>query len=978
MKKAMMAAAGLCVLLGAGCAVAASEGNPAQVPAASSEAELAAKLPGIFARAAEHYRALDVSATPLMEGGKKGRRTPHGFDRAKCRLDMRSIFGWTSGHFPGSLWYLYEATGDDFFRDRATVWTETLAPNAKVTNNHDVGFIMYCSYGNARRLLKTDKYDELLLETAESLSSRFNEKLGLVRSWGKADERRNFLVIPDNMMNLELLEAASSIGGVKRFAEIAESHADVTMRNHFDAEGGCHHVLNYDQETGRIVEIRPGQGASCTTAWSRGQSWAIYGYTMMYRMTGFARYLAFARKLADYAIGHPNMPADGVPYWDYGRPGEERDSSAAAIMASGLLELSQAVDAEARAHYRGFAVKQLLALASDAYFSTGDEIGHFLLKHGVGHKPGKSEIDTPLAYGDYYFLEALLRFRALVAHEARLGEIREKLPARATLSAASLKLCLGQDDAQARALADAALTEPVPDTSDELYGEFWETGNRSHYEHPYSRRSCLLGALTAVEAEEKRGRYLPKIADYLKAICAMKSWTLPAHDHADGGRGNFRGTCLTVELGNSGLAATLGCVIRLVGDRLDPALVRRVCAETERRVFAPLRRELPLRPKLSGETGLVSPHRYHWWADSDSNWSAVCWGNVVCAALALLDDPNDRAYFVDLAIKSIPRYLSGFTPDGYCSEGMGYWNYGYGHHLQMGLLLRQETGGRIDIFTAPKQRTVAAYPRAYTLCEGISPAFADGNGPVQKRLLGFVDEIWPDLPKELPPVSEFPDGQVWLFRDPEGLSVAFKGGHNAELHNHNDIGSYYVVCHGKFLSGDPGGEQYTRFTFSKQRYEAKVLNSYGHPVPVVGGVLQSTGRRFAAKVVSKDLSSPQATVVLDLTDAYEVRSLKSLTRTFVYDRAAKRFTVTDRVLFDEPTAFESAYNTFLEPDNAGRAGQIAWNVRPKVTVRGGAYETVEEDIANPNRISPHRVGIRLKAPVTSAEVSFAFGPNPAN
>ena len=388
------------------------------------EDELLGKLPEIFAKSAEHYKALDSAATPLMKDEQGEFRTPHGWRIGKGELDMRSIYWWTSGHFPGSLWYLYEATGDAFLKERATAWTEILAPVATYRDNHDVGFMMYCSYGNARRILKTDKYDALLMQTASTLCKRYHEGLGLIRSWGKTDEKANFLVIPDNLMNLELLEWAG--GG---FGKIAVSHADVTMRHHFRSDGGCYHVLNYDQRpgfSGAVQEIRRGQGLGCESAWSRGQSWAGYGYTMMYRMTGLVRYLDFAKKLADYAIGHPNMPEDGIPYWDYGAPGEERDSSAGSVLASALLELSQYVDAETRARYRGFAVKQLLALASPAYFSEGDEIGHFLLKHGVGSKPSKSEIDTPLNYGDYYFLEALLRFRTIRAGETARADVQAK------------------------------------------------------------------------------------------------------------------------------------------------------------------------------------------------------------------------------------------------------------------------------------------------------------------------------------------------------------------------------------------------------------------------------------------------------------------------------------------------------------------------------------------------------------------------
>ena len=393
--------------------------------AAAEERELKAMLPTIFAKSAAHYRALDAAAKPLAVSDKPVRNAtesscnvfPHGFKRDQGVYDMRSVFWWTSGHYPGALLYLYEATGEKDFLDRAKFWLEPMKPNSKVTSNHDVGFIMYCSFGNARRLEQTTAYDALLVETAASLSERFNPRLGVIRSWGKKDEAKNFLVIPDNMMNLELLESAAKLpGGEKRFADIARSHADVSMKNHFRPDGGCYHVLNYDQRDvmlGQIQEIRRGQGLCVGTAWSRGQSWGIYGYSMMYRMTGLKRYLDFAMKLADYAMNHPSMPNDGIPTWDYGAPGEERDSSAGAIMASALLEISTFVEEPLKSRYRAFAVKQLKSLASPAYFSEGGEIGHFLLKHGVGSKPSGSEIDTPLDYGDYYFLEALLRFRKI-------------------------------------------------------------------------------------------------------------------------------------------------------------------------------------------------------------------------------------------------------------------------------------------------------------------------------------------------------------------------------------------------------------------------------------------------------------------------------------------------------------------------------------------------------------------------------------
>ncbi len=402
MNKTMVLA---CTAMAAACATAGSE----------METALEKALPGIFERSAAHYRALDAAATPLAKDANGKDRYPHGYRAAKGELDMRSIFSWTSGHFPGSLWYLYEATGDAAFRDRAIFWTERLAPNSTADTNHDLGFIMYCSYGNARRLLKTDKYDAILVETAETLCSRYNEGLGLIRSWGKRTETKDFRVIPDNLMNLELLEAATRMSGNAKFDKVARSHATVTSKHHFRADGGCYHVLDYDQVTKRVKGVTRGQGASTETAWSRGQSWSIYGYTMMYRETREPLFLAMAQKCADFAVDNVNMPDDGVPYWDYGAPGEERDSSAGAIMASGLLELSTFVPGEKGAKYRAFAVKALTSLASPAYFAAQGENGDFLLKHGVGSKPSNSEIDTPLNYGDYYFLEGLLRFKRLRA-----------------------------------------------------------------------------------------------------------------------------------------------------------------------------------------------------------------------------------------------------------------------------------------------------------------------------------------------------------------------------------------------------------------------------------------------------------------------------------------------------------------------------------------------------------------------------------
>jgi len=321
---------------------------------------------------------------------------------------------WTSGFFPGSLWRIAEHTGDAQWRKAAADLTARVEPAKTYGGTHDLGFILYCSYGQAYRLTADPAYREVLLTGARTLCTRFNPKVGMIRSW---DGRPwSYPVIIDNMMNLELLMWAAKQSGEKRFSDIALSHADQTDRRHFRPDGSAYHIVDYNPLNGKIYGYYAGQGASADAPWARGQSWGLYGFTMMYRETRKPEYLTRAIKLADFLVNHPNLPADKVPYWDYQAaeiPHAPRDSSAAAIMASALLELSTIAEAPKAARYRETAIQQLLSLSSPAYRAPVGENGNFILLHGVGHLPGNSEIDVPLNYGDYYFLEGLLRFRRL-------------------------------------------------------------------------------------------------------------------------------------------------------------------------------------------------------------------------------------------------------------------------------------------------------------------------------------------------------------------------------------------------------------------------------------------------------------------------------------------------------------------------------------------------------------------------------------
>lgn len=373
--------------------------------ASEKEDALAAMIPAVFSDAQAQYRLMleDLKAFPTND-------LPHTFEKGALKTVKPK--GWTSGFFPGSLWYLYEYTHDDAWKNAALAYTQRLEPIRNFTENHDIGFMLYCSYGNGLRLSNPPGYKEVLLDGAAALCTRYNEKLGLIRSWNSY----NFPVIVDNMMNLELLMWASKNGGDGRFATIAKSHANTTNVRHFRADGSAFHIIDYNVKTGKILGYHAGQGASADAPWARGQMWGLYGFTMMYRETRDAAYLQRAITSAEFLINHPHLPADKVPFWDFEAsaiPNEPRDASSAAIMASALLELCTYVEGERARRYYDVAVTQLLSLSSPVYRAKVGENGHYILMHCVSHLPGNVEIDVPLCYADYYYLEALLRFNKL-------------------------------------------------------------------------------------------------------------------------------------------------------------------------------------------------------------------------------------------------------------------------------------------------------------------------------------------------------------------------------------------------------------------------------------------------------------------------------------------------------------------------------------------------------------------------------------
>lgn len=333
------------------------------------------------------------------------------------QVKLVGVRDWTIGFFPGSLWYLAEATGEPKWRTAAALYTDATARAKFDHSHHDLGFMLGSGYGNGLRLgAGGAAYRDALLAGATTLVSRFNPKVASIQSWGtRADKDWTYPVIIDNMMNLELLMWAARASGEPYYREVAIAHADTTLRNHFRPDGSSFHVVDYDPADGKVRSKVTAQGNADSSAWARGQAWALYGFTMMYRETKKTEYLQQAQKIAAFIMQHPRLPADKVPYWDFDDaaiPNAPRDSSAAAIISSALLELGNYVEPSLAQRYTGFAEQQLRSLSSPAYLAAPGENGGFLLKHATGHKPAGSEIDVPLSYGDYYFLEALLRYKA--------------------------------------------------------------------------------------------------------------------------------------------------------------------------------------------------------------------------------------------------------------------------------------------------------------------------------------------------------------------------------------------------------------------------------------------------------------------------------------------------------------------------------------------------------------------------------------
>lgn len=553
-------------------------------------------------------------------------------------------------------------------------------------------------------------------------------------------------------------------------------------------------------------------------------------------------------------------------------------------------------------------------------------------------------------------------------------------------------------------LAEAAVAAPLPTLTEEMYRLVYTTGDRVTFETEFFKLRDRLSTLLVAEGLEGKGRFVPAILTYVRRIDDEFCWTLGAHQGPDEYKsGRHRTDLFSTELGH-----LLAVACDWLGERMPDDLRARTRAEVKRRILDVYATAL--------ETG--DYRRIHW-VTIINNWNAVCHANVVGAALILEDDRNVRARFCAAAAFFNRTFLSGYPPDGYCTEGASYWNYGYGHNLILGLLLRRATGGLVDIFADPRAKAAAAYARDIQLADDVNPMFADcgTTARVEPRYWALMRQVWPDLvpvrtgdvsplsggqllpvtlalqafgaerhlqpptAAGLPKRSFFPESQVLVSRA-DGFAVAMKGGHNREQHNHNDLGTYSLEANGQVCVGDSGATVYTRDTFGPKRYTFKMLGSYGHPVPLVAGKEQEFGAEFRARVLRTDFTDARDVYELDLAGAYSVEGLERLRRVFAFDRSERTFVARDEVKFASPQRFAAVTLTPCAYERG--ASDAEWFVvregvrlaRLTVTATGGAWHIERERIDNPNCISPERLSVVFDDPVAEASAAFEYRPLP--
>ncbi len=540
---------------------------------------------------------------------------------------------------------------------------------------------------------------------------------------------------------------------------------------------------------------------------------------------------------------------------------------------------------------------------------------------------------------------------------------------------------------------------------EELYMEYVRTGIRTGYEKAYGDYRAAMNRLAMAACVSGEEKYVRKLEAMLIPLCRQITWILPAHDV---GLKNWKKQIVNIDLVSSAVGWQLALMRQVFRSHFRQETLAMLDRELERRIVAPFERML---------CGKQPPH----WLRSKNNWNIVCLANVAGTLLGADLTPERRRKLLEGVIRNSNHFLIGFGKDGYCSEGMSYWSYGFGHYLMLSLLLFKATDGEMNLMDRPQACLAAEYPEKIRISDTLFPAFSDctldiglpkvwigvrdylmkRSSPFRNAvrlhsrstltevalLLKFpADKASGTVPKaELPPFSEFPDAGIFVMRPLSGtetrLAAAVKGGSNDEFHNHNDVGSYVLAVDGNVsVAVDPGAEHYDGRSFSARRYESRLNNSFGHSVPRINGQLQIAGKDTDSKVLKKHLSDTDVEIVFDIRKAYrQIDSIRKLERTFRYSRIGSgTFEVADTVSLSEPGTFETAVITF------GTWKQTAPD-RLLLTCRGKNVAVTVDTGGNPFRVSseeirenirwkenPHRIAITLAEPVKEARIRLTF------
>lgn len=552
-----------------------------------------------------------------------------------------------------------------------------------------------------------------------------------------------------------------------------------------------------------------------------------------------------------------------------------------------------------------------------------------------------------------------------------------------------------------------SLIEKVPEVpiSDEIYRRANREGNRGIYKPRYYRTMDRLEKFILGECIENKGRFIPQIEVYVDSIMAMKSWMHPNHDDKE--NTVLEGKRVSIDLGARKFGLVLALANSLLEDKLPESLQKEISSQLKWRITDSYLQT------CRGEDSIKS----NTWIRSTSNWNSVCTSGTIFTTIVSSDDSNKRIAAIGCALNSMVYYLSGFGKDGYCSEGTGYWNYGFGHYLYLAEILFDYTESKINLFefnNPEKLKNVANFPQNFQIHQGMYAPFADGVTRVKsgndnfayimaskhygaKKQAEFVPDegvqtliIWNDgedytsevlLPSSLPSHTYFNDFGILISRGQQELpfSIAIKAGHNAENHNHSDVGTYVVVLGEDYISGDIGAPSYTAGAFSKSN---PARSSWGHPVPRINNMLQSNGKEFRGEIVKTSFHNNEDSLIMDIKPAYEIPVLKRLERSMVNSKTGKGcITVTDRFKASESVSFGTAIMVNVNYEIVDNSTVIISSENQKVKVdisSVGGKLVVKDELVPVKHLrsgkTSYRIGIDFEKPLKEGAISIAYSP----